>query len=177
VGLLSMIMTSVLGSGAWEKERRGRTHALRNNTKLYPERSEDLLFGGAPACHLMHTKSFQDPARFAPVADGTCWPSMPRLMRQQGKSTASFASAGRPNSSEKCSSIQGCYGVAQHGYQVDLPRLHPRQFIWRPAGFRRAGFVEQRIAATRSARPRPQSIAPSKPQPLHHVGLSAPRQS
>src|ERR1035441_6206809 len=34
VGLLSMIITSVLGSGGWEQERRGSTHARRNNNRI-----------------------------------------------------------------------------------------------------------------------------------------------
>src|SRR5271163_4170811 len=34
VGLLSMIITSVLGSGAWEHERRGSRHAARKNNVM-----------------------------------------------------------------------------------------------------------------------------------------------
>ena len=128
VGLLSIIITSVLGSGACEQERRGSTTPAVTSSRIvilvvvYRERAQSRSFASLRmtilSCAGLLAKVFlalpphayeifpRIAARFAPVADGTllglrCHVSC----ASRAKATASFASAGRPNSSEKCSPI------------------------------------------------------------------------
>src|SRR5258708_35934435 len=88
----------------------------------------------------------------APVADGTwlgrrchvSWAS-------RAKATASFASAGRPNSSEKCKlSPKGVISSRNMAISVGFFAPPPETIIWGPARFRRAtnfGTTKRRTEA------------------------------
>src|SRR6267143_7237672 len=99
VGLLSIIMTSVLGSGAWEQERRGSRHppisprrtVVRKRVILKRivilSEAKDLLF----ACLRPAALGIRDfPQDRRPPRSRrrryVVWPPMPRLVREQGKS-------------------------------------------------------------------------------------------
>src|SRR5258708_2734823 len=88
VGLLSMIMTSVLGSGAWEQESRGSTHPLSNNNKIVIlSGAKDLLFpcSRTAASCIRNLPKDRRPRR-ARGRRYIAGPPMPRLVREQGES-------------------------------------------------------------------------------------------
>src|ERR1700675_897221 len=98
VGLLSIIMTSVLGSGAWEQERRGSTHAPRINKKTLVRKrivtlkrvvvlseAKDVLFARTCAASCIRNLSEDRPPLRSRSRRYMARPPMPRFMREQGK--------------------------------------------------------------------------------------------
>ena len=89
-----------------------------------PERSEGPAFCVRLAPPHAYEIFPRIAARFAPVADGTLLGRRCHVScASRAKATASFASAGRPNSSEKCSLIpRGAICIAQHGHERRILR-------------------------------------------------------
>src|SRR5713226_1005331 len=120
VGLLSMIITSVLGSGAWEQERRGSKHPLTNATKIVIlSGAKDLLL----ACARTAALGIRDfPQDRRPLRSRSrrhiAGPSLPRLMREQGKRHRLLRFRGKSEfigEMQFDSQRRDC--VAQHGHQ------------------------------------------------------------
>src|ERR1017187_6147134 len=84
VGLLSMIITSVLGSGAFEQDRSGKNNAAKNNSEL------PIL-----KCTLRIGNFSQDRGSFCSGCRGNiAWPPMPRFVREQSKGYGFFSLGG-----------------------------------------------------------------------------------
>src|ERR1035438_7573153 len=92
VGLLSIIITSVLGSGACEQERRGSSNPPTKNKKLViltlsEERGKDVLLGCARAAALRIRDFSQNRGPFRSRSRrNIAWTPMPRLIGEQGES-------------------------------------------------------------------------------------------
>src|SRR5208282_728063 len=87
VGLLSIIITSVLGSGACEQESTGSIHIPTiNNRLVILSGAKDLLVARSHPAALGIRNPSQDRRPLRPRCRGhIAWPPMPRLMRKQSK--------------------------------------------------------------------------------------------
>src|ERR1039457_5307173 len=145
VGRLSIILTSVVGSGAWEQERRGSTTpAVTSNrivivTDVCRERAQSRSFAslrmtilscahlsGAAASRIRDLSQDRRPLR-SRSRRHIAWPSMPRLMREQRKSHCLLGFRRKAELvREMQSDPQGRDFMAQHGHQRWILRASAR---------------------------------------------------
>src|ERR1019366_6463526 len=109
-------------------------------TELSSRGKRRTCFLRAPATSLHAYEIFpRIAARFAPVAEGTLLGRQCHVScASSAKATASLASAGRPNSSEKCRLIaKGAIASRNMAMSVEFFAPPPETIIWRLVGFRR----------------------------------------